>query len=62
MDWQKNVFMTVPFLYYDKQVAVYHGNFFGGNDLWISGIYVIYTLRFWEEYKLRFFLMVFGRY
>ena len=38
MDWQKNVFMTVQFLYYHKPVAVYHGNFFGVNGLGIRKI------------------------
>ena len=29
--WQKEVFMIVHFLYHHKQVAVYHGKYFGAN-------------------------------
>ena len=44
LELRNGVFMIVRFLYYDKQVAAYHRNFFGANGLGINGIYVIYAL------------------
>ena len=39
--------MIVPFLYHDKQQAVYHGNFIEANGLGISGVCIdVYLLEF----------------
>ena len=62
MDLQKELFMSVRFLYHDKQLSVYHGNFFGGNELENIKVYIKSDDCIVQVTYLKFILMFFGRY
>ena len=54
--------MTVHFMYHDKQLAVYHGNFFSGKGLWIKKVYIKSVCCILEVVYLMFILMCIRRY